>query len=151
MMMGSSEIQRPSKPNAWFKLARLGKERTVKHGWHPGGVVPYGYKKVYDPDQKRLVMQADPQEAPVVRHIFKGYLITESLGDLSQKLNKEKITNRRGATWSRPALAFMLSNKVYIGQVKYGGVKTTGKHPPIITPTVFDKIQHLKTENRRRW
>lgn len=144
----------PEKPkiiglDAWLMRIQAGKRRAAQMGFHQGGVTPYGYKKVFDPDQKRFCLETDTFQSSVIRTVFREYLKLKSLGKVAQRLNELRIPSPSGIIWSRQALGFMLSNDIYLGRVSYGSAQGSGVHTPIIAPIVFNLTQKLKETNKR--
>jgi site-specific DNA recombinase len=59
----------------------------------PHGKIPFGYRRIYNPETKQLVCQEPhPEEAPVVRRIFDDYLGGLGVRTVARNLNKEGIT-----------------------------------------------------------
>jgi site-specific DNA recombinase len=127
-----------------------GRRRAAENGQFQGGIIPYGYKRTLDDKTGDIVLIPDAIESYVVRHIFDKYIEVRSLGKLSKTLENEGIRNRDGSGWSRQALAFMLGNETYLGTVKCGDIRAEGKHEPIVSPVVYEMVNKLKRENRRR-
>lgn len=131
-------------------LQQAAKKQAVLEGHYQGGAVPYGYKRAYDPDQKRFVLEVNPEESSVVKRIFQGYLRVKSLGKLADQLVETGYMSRQNKPWSRAALAYLIGNEVYLGKIKYGDLKARAKHLPIIAPIIFNKAQVVKKENNKR-
>lgn len=127
-----------------------GRQASAAEGHATGGVVPFGYRRSFDPSTGRPVWTADPVAAPIVRRIFRDYLRLRSLGKVAEGLSAEGIPSANGRSWSRAALAFMVKNEVYRGVVRYGSIRARGEHPPIVAPIVFNRARQLARENRRR-
>ena len=140
-----------TRPNTRLvNLQQKAKKQAILEGHFQGGVVPYGYQRAYDPEERRFVLKLDPYESTVLKHIFQEYLKMKSLGKLAGQLNQEGIMNRQHKPWSRAALAYAISNEVYLGKVKYGELKAPARHQPIIAPIIYNKAQMLKRENNKR-
>lgn len=102
----------------------FGMQRKSKEG----GFVnkpPFGYKMI----DKNL--EFDPKNVPRVRQIFEEYV----QGDSS--LNKLAI--KYG--FSINGLKKVLSNRVYLGEVKFAGRVNKGNHQPLIEQELFDRAQ----------
>jgi hypothetical protein len=82
-----------------------------------------------------------PEEAKVVKHVFKEYLRLGSISEVVRLLKGEGVVNRRGKPFSIQAVSYMLRNAFYAGKVSYGDIETKGSHEPIITPSLFGKVQ----------
>src|SRR5512139_1665142 len=49
--------------NAWLDRIQAGKRQAASQGRHQGGVTPYGYRKVFDPDLKRFELKPEVFES----------------------------------------------------------------------------------------
>ncbi|MBI3099781.1 MAG: recombinase family protein [Planctomycetes bacterium] len=155
--MDPQPAQLPAHPLMPGEAARLlarrmhaGRQAAAARGNVTGGVVPYGYRRSFDPATGRPVWRADPETAPVVRRIFREYLRVRSLAKVAEALSAEGIPSANGRTWSRAALAFIVKNEAYRGMVRYGSIRARGAHPPLVAPIVFNRARQLARENRRR-
>jgi site-specific DNA recombinase len=118
---------------------------SKRKGIWVGGPVPLGYAAV---DKKILVV---PTEAEAVRTIFARYLELGSVRALAQDLDRRGIrgkprrrSNGRtvgGGRFGVGALAYLLKNRFYIGEVVYRGEVHRGEHEPILDSTLFEAVQ----------
>lgn len=118
---------------------------SKRKGIRMGGPVPLGYGL----KDKQLVI--DVAEAASVRAIFSGYLEHGSLTALLRHLAEQGImtkqTHRRdgsvrgGVRFGKGALAYLLRNRVYIGDIRHKGHWYRSDHPPIIAAEVFAAVQ----------
>jgi DNA invertase Pin-like site-specific DNA recombinase len=108
------------------------------------GRPPYGYR--VGPRRK---LEAVPEEAQVVRYIFRLYL-QEGLGIrlIARRLNEENIKTRRGGNWSMVSIRDILRNRAYVGTYTRFGVRVPGTHPALITADDFKNTQE-RLESRR--
>jgi site-specific DNA recombinase len=110
-----------------------------------GGSIPLGYASV----NKKLVVV--PREAETVRLIFRRYLELGSIRDLAEDLDRQGIRTRRqtlstgqsrgGIRFGVGALAHLLQNRFYIGEVIYRRAVHPGEHEPILDRSLFDAVQ----------
>ena len=152
------------------------------NGYHIGPFALYGYKK--DPDQKGHLI-IDEEAAAVVREVFT--LFSQGYGKtaIARMLNDRGIPNpteykrlhglhyqqpkRKNSTlWQYFAIADMLTNEMYIGnmvQGKYGSVSYKTKqckprpksewyiventHEPIIDRELWDRVQALVAQRAK--
>jgi site-specific DNA recombinase len=118
---------------------------SKRKGIWVGGPVPLGYAAV----AKRVVVM--PAEAETVRTIFTRYLELGSVQALAQDLDRRgirskerKLANGRiigGGSFGVGALAYLLRNRFYIGEVVYRGETFRGDHEPILDPALFAAVQ----------
>jgi site-specific DNA recombinase len=117
---------------------------SKRKGLWVGGPVPLGYAAV---DKKIIVVAA---EAETVRTIFERYLALGSIraltGDLDRRGIRSKprrLSNGRtigGKGFGVGALAHLLKNRFYIGEVVYRGEVHRGKHEPILESALFEAV-----------
>jgi hypothetical protein len=110
-----------------------------------GGPVPLGYAAV---DKKIVVI---PAEAEAVRTIFERYVAIGSIRPLAEELDRQgirskprRLSNGRtvgGARFGVGALAHLLKNRFYIGEIVYRGEVHRGQHEPILDSALFEAVQ----------
>jgi DNA invertase Pin-like site-specific DNA recombinase len=118
---------------------------SKRKGIWVGGPVPLGYAAV---DKKILVVAA---EATAVRTIFARYLELGSVRALAEDLDRRgicskprRLSNGRtigGGRFGVGALAYLLKNRFYIGEVVYRGDVHHGEHEPILNSALFEAAQ----------
>jgi len=118
---------------------------SKRKGIWVGGPVPLGYAAV---DKKILVV---PAEAEAVRTIFARYLELGSMRALAQDLDRRGIRSKPrrlstgwtigGGRFGVGALAHLLKNRFYIGEVVYHGDIHRGEHEPILDSGLFQAVQ----------
>ena len=114
-------------------------------GMWMGGGVPLGYKVE---DRKLIIV---PEEARTVRYIMEQYLEAASVPALIKQLGGEGIVTKRrtsrahriygGNPFKRGSLAWLLKNRVYIGEVVHKGKVYAGEHDAIVSRELFDAVQ----------
>src|SRR5437868_14082657 len=110
-----------------------------------GGPVPLGYAAV---DKKVRVV---PNEAAAVRTIFTRYLELGSVRALAENLDRRGIRSKPrrlsdgrtigGGRFGVGALAHLLKNRFYIGEVVYRGEVHRGEHEPILDSALFAAVE----------
>ena len=116
-----------------------------KKGMWMGGVVPLGYRL----ENKKLIVEQS--EAATVKQIFALYLELKSLPKLAVRLGELGILSRQrvygngntigGQPFRTGALSHLLSNRIYIGEVRHHKQHYAGEHKPILENTLFDAVQ----------
>ena len=131
---------------------------SKRKGIWVGGPVPLGYAAV----AKTVVVV--PAAAETVRLIFTRYLALGSVKALAEDLERNGIRTKErrlatgrvigGSAFGVGALAYLLRNRFYIGEVIYRGETFRGDHHPILDPALFaavqDKLSSQAVERRCR-
>ena len=167
--------------NEWYLEDMSENIRSVltnrrQNGFHIGAFALYGYKK--DPNQKgHLVI--DEEAAAIVREVFTLFSQGHGKTAIARMLNDRGIPNpteykrlhglryqqpkqKNSTLWKYFAIADMLENEIYIGnmvQGKYGSIsykskqnkprpkaewyRVEGTHEPIIDRDLWDRVQTL--------
>ena len=118
---------------------------SKRKGIWVGGPVPLGYAAV---DKKIVVVAV---EAAAVRAIFGRYLELGSIRALAEDLDRRGIRSKPrrrsnghtigGGRFGVGALAYLLKNRFYIGEVVYRGEVHRGEHEPIVDSALFAAVQ----------
>jgi site-specific DNA recombinase len=118
---------------------------SKRKGLWVGGNLPLGYEMR---DGKIAVVE---EEAELVRSIFRRYLELGSVNELLRDLGERNIrtksrllstgATRGGIPFGRGALYYLLSNRFYIGEVKYKNEILPGEQPPIMDSALFDAVR----------
>lgn len=92
-----------------------------------------------------------PDEAEMVRRIFKLFHTGETLRSVARTLTDEGITTRSGRPWNPSTVRTILTNPRYAGRAVYRGKPTgeLGNWEPLVSPDVFDLVQARLTDPRR--
>lgn len=119
-----------------------GINRRVQEGMFPGKA-PYGYKNTRA--NGRRVIQLDATEAAKVRRLFHLYAFENcTLEGIVQRMAAEGLEYRSGnPAWSRTSVHNMLTDRAYIGEIRYRGNWFPGKHEPIVDRSTWDRVQTL--------
>ena len=149
------------------RIMANGKALAAENGNYIGGSDPYGYKRVKFKEGKRYVktLEIVPEEAEVVREIFRLYAEGMGAGHICRHLN-QYCKPQRGKTWARSTIWNIISNPLYLGLIKWQHrkkVKTIedgevvmhkheckdypvykGRHEPIVSQELWDAAQARK-------
>lgn len=110
-------------------------------GWRPG-VAPIGYVNRAFGGVRDIVLDTD--RAPIVREMFeRSGLLHQSGRTIKDWLDSSGFTTKTGAQLSLSQIYRILTNPFYYGYFEYpvGGPLYRGKHQPIITKELFDKVR----------
>ncbi|WP_457818725.1 cassette chromosome recombinase CcrB [Staphylococcus aureus] len=136
----------------------MGQTIRAKEGYYQGNI-PYAYDKV--PDSKHELM-INQHEANVVKYIFESYAKGHGYRKIANALNHKGYVTKKGNPFSISAVTYILSNPFYVGKIQFAKYKdwndkrrkglndkpviTEGKHTPIISQTLWDKVQARKKQ-----
>lgn len=117
-----------------------------------GGNIPFGYRT----HDKKLVI--DEREAETVRYIFKRYLELGSIERLLLDLDTKDIRPRTKipkkneapvtSNFAYGSLAYLLNNRIYVGEISHKGKWHLGEHAPIIETKLYDAVQAQLSANK---
>jgi site-specific DNA recombinase len=130
---------------------KMGQKVTARGGALGSACV--GYKNVRDITEGRevrtIAIDHDRDRAALVRESFELYATGDHTIDTAWPLMIERGLVMR-ATPSKPELPIsrggfgdMLRNRFYIGETKYKGQWYPGRHEPLISLDLFDRVQRI--------
>ncbi|MQA74179.1 MAG: hypothetical protein GEU88_07555 [Solirubrobacterales bacterium] len=122
---------------------KAGKARRAALGLALGGPRPYGYRW----ENGDLVIVRE--EAEIVRRIYAETLQGRSQLAIARDLNREGIHTAQGRRWQHRAVATVLSNAIYRGQVTHQGQTFQGRHKAIVDDESWAKVSDLRDARRR--
>ena len=118
---------------------------SKRKGIWMGGALPLGYEV----HERKLVVNHG--QAQTVRQILKRYLELGSVRLLKQDLSRRGVVsavkesrhgNRSGGKpFSRGALYYLLSNPIYVGEIRHKQERYPGQHEPIVSRTLWGQVQ----------
>lgn len=113
------------------------------------GTPPTGYLSEHRTDRKGHIL-TDPHRAPIIKKMFEKVANEQYSGrDIHNWLKKElNFKTKGGKHLSLSNIYIILKNTFYYGVVQYpegSGKWYTGKHEPIITKELYDKVQERIT------
>ncbi len=119
---------------------------SKQKGLWMGATVPLGYAA-----DGRSLKIAEP-DAGVIRRIYDLYLehrntrvVKEAVDALGLRTPVRTLISGRvkgGASFSYGHIHYILTNPVYAGRIRHHAKVYPGQHPPLITPDIWDSIQH---------
>ncbi len=127
---------------------------SKRKGLWMGGVMPLGYRV----EARKLLVEES--EAVLVRRIFARYLELGSLPALQRELRELGIRTRSRQLTSgkiignvpltNGPLAYILKNRLYLGELNHGGSSYPGDHEAIIPVDLFEAVQQKLAANLNR-
>ena len=121
---------------------KRGLRQKVRNGIYPC-LAPVGY--LNDVRSKTIVV--NKKKAAIIRNAFELYAKNNSrLDDIADFLASRGITYRNGIKYKRDRISFILSNPFYVGFFRFKGEIYEGKHQPVISKKIFDKVQEVLKE-----
>ena len=122
----------------------MGKEARAKEGkWGGGSTEPIGYR--YNPLDNMLYIVE--YEAMQVNEAFEQFLHGVPYKTIADNFNKKgySYTGRSNhvGRWDAKRVKYVLTNKLYIGYIRYHDQWFKGVHEPIIDEETFNKAQSL--------
>lgn len=133
------------------KSVRKGLRRRARdRGKLAGGPRPYGYRWVGDRGEKRLEVVS--AEVPVVVRIFNDSIAGVSQKSLAAALNRDGVPSATGKRWIQASVRRVLTNVIYIGQIRHMGETYVGEHDSIITDATWNAaaaIREGRADERR--
>ncbi|MBU7217663.1 MULTISPECIES: cassette chromosome recombinase CcrB [Staphylococcus] len=135
-----------------------GQHQRALEGYYQGNL-PLGYNNI--PDNKKELM-INQHEANIVKYIFESYAKGHGYRKIANALNHKGYVTKKGNPFSISAVTYILSNPFYIGKIQFAKYKdwndkrrkglndkpviAEGKHTPIISQSLWDKVQARKKQ-----
>jgi len=122
-------------------------------GWRPGPP-PIGYYNRSMGGLKDIIV--DPDRGHIVKEMFERVAKNGDSGrTIKRWFDQIKMTTRKGKGIALSQIYQMLKNPFYYGKFEYpvgSGVWYQGKHQPLVTKEIFDKVQkQLITAPKSGW
>ena len=125
------------------KVVRGMTENALK-GINNGGQVTFGYKL-------NAERRFEPHEtyAPILVEIFTMYADGKTVKNIVDYLDEKKILSYRGGKINIMAVQRMLSNRRYLGELKFREVVVPNCIPRLISDELFEKVQRRLATNKK--
>jgi site-specific DNA recombinase len=135
-----------------------GMRESASRGFFVASFAPYGYRKVKvnDGGKERPKLEIEPDQARVIREIFKWAAEGKGLIDISKALNSDGIMSPRGKKWGNTTIYNILTNEAYTGTMVWGKqskkglppIRVEDAIPAIVDQEIFERVQtHLKSRS----
>jgi site-specific DNA recombinase len=153
-----------------YRTLRKGREARLAQGYMLN-IPPYGYRKALKVENGKVIMlprEIVPEEAEVVRTIFREYKNGKGYREIAYALNRQKIPSKEGGAWTSSSVGQMIRNPFYCGKVRTNYAPGTrdkktsthnpesmwvlieGKHEPIITEGLWQEAQGIRRRRQKR-
>ena len=124
-------------------------DERAKEGYVQGKA-PFGYKNIRDENNHGIII-VDKQKAHIVKRVFELYATgIYSYKQVGIEVAKQGFTKKNGKPQPPRTFERMLHNPVYTGKVVRNGIEYDGKHEPIISKELFNRVQHQFKEKRKQ-
>lgn len=113
----------------------------------------FGYRARIEPG-KKTILEPIPEEAAIVREIFRRFIDGEGYYPIARWLNSQGVTTHRGNAFENRTIEYIIRNPVYIGKLRWtptgrsrrdftnpDTIVADGGHEPIVTTEVFEAAQ----------
>jgi site-specific DNA recombinase len=105
--------------------------------------VPLGYRNVTLPSGERTI-EVDPEKAPSVRQLFEWYSTGRySLLAVTRMARDAGLRHHSGSPVPKASIHRILSNPLYTGDIVWDGHCYQGKHQPLISRQLFERVQDV--------
>ncbi len=119
-----------------------GLRAKARRGDFPG-TAPVGYLN----DQRTKTIAVNRKKSKVIHAAYELYAKNQSrYEDIAQFLFYNGVRSTGGKPIHNEHIAFILSNIFYYGHFKYSGEIYEGRHTPIVSKQLFDKVQKVMAE-----
>ena len=119
-----------------------GLRAKARQGHFPG-TAPVGYLN----DQRTKTIVLNRKKSKIIRAAFELYAKNHSrYEDIGQYLYDNGVRTTSGKRMHDEQITFILSNIFYYGHFKYSGEIYEGRHTPIVSKQLFDKVQKVMQE-----
>lgn len=127
---------------------QAGRLASIKEGNYISAAAPYGYRKI-NPAPKVHTLEIAPDEAEIIKLIYKLYLDGHGAKYIANELNRMGISPQKSPFWESPSIKKILSNPLYCGKVGWktksnGDTLYKGLHEPVISEETFIAAQQKK-------
>jgi site-specific DNA recombinase len=92
---------------------RFGMQEKARTGKWAVSTPPLGYDTV---DSE---LKVNPMEAAIIKEIYTQYVSGMGMQKIANDLNSRNIRTKKGGSWSRSSIQYILSNPIYHGTTRY--------------------------------
>ena len=122
---------------------KKGQKEKIAQGWLPTKP-PVGYKTVGEKGHKIILVEEE--KAVMVKKMFELYASGNySIKKLTLTMFEEGLRSYHGVKLVKSRVHRLLREPFYTGKMRWNGQIYDGKHEPIITQELYDKVQNMLT------
>ena len=121
-----------------FIVGRM--HEKCRQGVFPGHA-PFGYRN----NKASRTIEIDPVDSPMVSRLMAAYATGAHTLSTLRKMLKTEF----GKKMSKASIDWVLKNRFYIGEFKWGGETYVGTHPLFIDREIFDTVQAVFAGHNR--
>jgi site-specific DNA recombinase len=123
-----------------------GLKHKAREGYFPG-LAPLGY--INNPHTKKISVHH--KNAKIIKKLFEIYATGNStIEKLTEVLEKNGIKTKTNHRVNISRITFILGNPIYYGHFRYNKEIYEGKHEPIITKELFDRVNSILRRRGRQ-
>lgn len=121
---------------------RLWNNRNYRatQGYAGNYIVTLGFR------QSRGNVEIIPEEAQLVQEIFNMRSEGYSFQEIAQYFNSRSLKTKRGTIYYQSTIYKIISNPRYIGVARWQGKEYAAKHPAIISPELWGRVQEINVD-----
>ncbi len=125
---------------------KKGQKEKIAQGWLPAKP-PIGYKTIGEKGHKIHIIDED--KSRFIKKAFEYYATRNySLTGLREKLYEDGLRTRNGSKLSKSRLEDILRDPFYMGLLRWNDFVHNGKHEPLVSKELFDKVQFTLTRGK---
>lgn len=123
-----------------------GMQQKARQGFWPS-YAPVGYLNGVSRNGRKVI-EPDSQRAPLIKRLFETYAECDCSVSRLTKIAFEAGLTRKGSgkPLARSAIHKLLKNKIYYGDFDWNGVTYSGKHEPIVSRQLWQKVQDILSD-----
>ena len=126
---------------------RRGLHQKARNGYFPG-VAPLGYLN----DSRNKTIVVNKKVAPIITKAFEMYGEGNiQIKEVASFLEKQKVLRKNGKRIREDVVTMIFKKLFYTGLFTYAGEIYEGRHDPIISKKLFDKVQEVLKNRNHQW
>lgn len=124
------------------------RQKVLNGGWPH--LPPRGYVSVKNADGRGSHVEVHPRLGSLVTRAFELYATGNySLRALAQRLAADGLLAKSGSPLPQSQMQRMFINPFYAGRIMWNGLDMPAKHRPLVSPIVFERVQHVIKQRHR--